>query len=80
MTRKITACVFAIVVAGFVATATAQEPEEPVESGEFEFGDIPEDIRTFGGPLHRGFYPVPGNGIQEFIELYHYEAGTAPAV
>ena len=45
MTRKITACVVAIVVAGFVATATAQEA---VESGEF--GDIPGDIRTFGVP------------------------------
>ena len=78
MTRKLSAVVVAFLVAGLMVSVAGQEP---IEGGDF--GDIIGDINTFGGPLHDGFYVIPGLGIQMVIPLYHWQGlaggrATAP--
>ena len=63
------AALAAVLIAGLMTTAAAQEPFQGSESP----GEILGDINTFGGRLHKGLVVVPGIGIQLLFPLHHWE-------
>ena len=87
--RLVIAALAAVLIAGLMTTAAAQEPFQGSESP----GEILGDINTFGGRLHKGLVVVPGSssgrmtgrprrrrlvvvpgiGIQLLFPLHHWE-------
>ena len=67
------AALAAVLIAGLMTTATAQEPFEGSDSP----GEILGDINTFAGRLHKGLFVVPGLNIQVMFPLHHWEGALS---